>query len=218
MAYAQFHTGLVHFWRREEEEAQECAQAVLDIADEHDFAIWRAVGSCLRGAAIAGMGKPDEGLTLIEQAMSTYQRLKTPPVFWPLLLYLQAGACGAAGRPAEGLGLVDEAVEVATQTSGKTLWSEFFQLKGDLLLASSPDNAAEAESWLQKAVDTAAEVEAPMLQLRAALRLSRLWCEQGKREAAGELLSAAHGRLTEGFTIADLRDAKALLEEMSSLG
>jgi predicted ATPase len=215
IAYAQFHAGLIHLWKREDELAHECAQAVLDIAEEHEFPIWRAVGSCLCGAALAGKGSADEGLTVIEEAMNTYQQLKTPPVFWPLLLCLQAGACGLAGRPGDGLTLLDEAVEIATQSPGPTLWSEFFQLKGELLLALSTDNAAEAESWLQRAVDTAAEVEAPMLQLRAALRLGRLWREQGKTDPARSLLSDAYERLTEGFSTADLREAKALLDDLA---
>jgi len=215
MAYAQFHAGLIHLWRREAELAHERAQAVLDIAEEREFPIWRAVGSCLRGAALAGTGSADEGLKVIERAMNTYQRLKTPPVFWPLLLHLQAGACGLADRPEEGLTLLDEAVEIATQSPGPTLWSEFFQLKGDLLLALSTDNAAEAESWLQRAVDTAAEVQAPMLQLRAALRLGRLWRVQGKADPARELVSDAYERLTEGFATADLREAKALLDDLA---
>ena len=215
MAYAQFHTGLIHLWRREGGLADECARAVLDIAEEHEFQIWRAVGSCLRGAALADMGSADEGLTLIERAMNTYQRLKTPPVFWPLLLYLQAGACRLAGRPGDGLRLLEEAVDIATQSSGQTLWSEFFQLKGDLLLELSPENAAEAESWFQRAVDTAAEVQAPMLQLRAALRLSRLWHRQGKTEPAQELLGVAYARFSEGFTTPDLREAKALLDDLA---
>jgi tetratricopeptide (TPR) repeat protein len=215
MTYAHFHTGLIHLWRREDELAHESAQTVLDIAEKHDFQIWRAVGSCLRGAALAGMGLADEGLTVIEEAMNNYQRLKTPPVFWPLLLHLQAGACGSAGRPGDGLILLDEAVEIATQSLGQTLWSEFFRLKGDLLLALSADNSNEAESWLQRAVDTSAEVHAPMLQLRAALSLSRLWSKQGKTESARRLLGDAYERLTEGSSTADLKEAKALLDELA---
>ena len=161
------------------------------------------------------MGSADEGLALIEGAMNTYQRLKTPPVFWPLLLYLQAGACGLAGRPRDGLSLLDEAVEIATQSPGPTLWSEFFQLKGELLVALSTDNTAEAEYWLKRAVHTAAEVEAPMLQLRAALRLGRLWRDQGKTQSARQLLSDGYERFTEGFSTADLREAKALLDDLT---
>ena len=215
MAYALFHTGLLRLFRREVELAHGCAQAVLDIAERHEFQIWSAVGTCLRGAALAGMGQADEGLTLIRGAMSTQQKAKTPPVFWPLLLYLQAGACGAAARPRDGLNLIDEAMMIAEQGSGKTMSSEFFQLKGDLLLALSRDNAAEAETWFQKAVRAAGELQAPMLQLRATLRLSRLWREQGKIEQGRDSLGDAYARFTEGFTTADLSDAKSLLDDLA---
>jgi predicted ATPase len=215
IAYAHFHTGLLHLWKMELELAHQSAQTVLDIAEEHDFQIWRAVGSCLRGAALAGIGSADEGLTLIEEAMNNYRRLKTPPVFWPLLLHLQAGVCGLAGRPGDGLILIDEAIEIAAQSTGRTMWAEFYGLKGDLLLALSPHNAPEAESWLQRAVDISAESQAPMLQLRAALRLSRLWSDQGKTESARRLLGDAYERLTEGYSTADLNEAKALLDELA---
>ena len=114
-----------------------------------------------------------------------------------------------------GLGSRLTSKEIATQNPGPTLWSEFFQLKGELLLALSADNTAEAESWLKRAVHTAAEVEAPMLQLRAALRLGRLWREQGKTEPARQLLSDGYERFTEGFSTADLREAKALLDDLA---
>jgi predicted ATPase/tetratricopeptide (TPR) repeat protein len=214
MAYALFHTGLIHLWRREDDLAHRCALAVLDIAAEHDFPIWVAVGGCLRGAALARMGDAGEGLTVLEEAISTYQRLSTPPVFWPLIRFLQAGACGMADRAGEGLALLDESIELTGQSQGKTLVSEFFRLKGDLLLVLSPSNTAEAERWFRAALDAAANARAPMLQLRAALGLGRLLREQGQREEARELLTTAYARLTEGFTTADLTDAKALLDDL----
>jgi tetratricopeptide (TPR) repeat protein len=214
MSYALFHYGLLHLWLREAEIAQASARALLDIAEEHGFQIWSAVGSCLRGAALAGMGSAEEGLTLIQRGMHIYQGLKTPPVFWPLLLHLQAGACGLASRPEDGLKLLNEAMQIAAQSSGKTLSSEFFQLKGDLLLALSQDNVAEAESCFQNALHIAVEVQARMLELRAALRLSRLWRDQGKTKQARKLLSDAYETFTEGFAIADLRDAKSLLDDL----
>ena len=219
MAYAQFHTGLLHLWGRDDTSAHGCAQAVLDIAEEHDFPIWRAVGCCLRGAAMAGMGSADEGLAVIERAMSTYQRLKTPPVFWPILLYLQAGACGLAGRPADGLTLIDEAVEIAMQTPGRTLWSEFFGLKGDLLLALSPDTLSPATRPKPSPGSSGPRTPRPRCRppccsCEPRCRLGRLWREQGKTEQARELLSGAYDRFTEGFTTPDLLEAGALLEEL----
>jgi tetratricopeptide (TPR) repeat protein len=215
ITYAQFHSGLLNLWLGNVESAQECGQAVLQLAEEHGYQIWSAVGACLRGAALVGMGSTEKGLALIEQGLNAYRGLKTPPVFWPLLLYLCAAAYGAASRPQDGLLLMNEAIEIASAGSGKTLTSEFLILQGGLLLALSPANAAEAESLYQQAVDNAREVHAPMLELRAAIRLSRLWQEQGKAEQARKLLSDAYTKITEGFTTADLKEAAALLAELS---
>jgi tetratricopeptide (TPR) repeat protein len=188
---------------------------VLQVAEEQDFPIWQAVGSCLRGVALAGMGQADEGLAMIETAMNNYQRLKTPPVFWPLLLHIQAGTCGLAGRPAEGLTLLDEAIEIAKDNPGRTMRTEFLRLKGELLLAVSSDNANEAEIWLQQAFDLSTEVQARMLQLRAALSLSRLWIEQGKDEQARKLLGEVYENIPERSAIPDIQEAEALLKELA---
>jgi tetratricopeptide (TPR) repeat protein len=215
MAYALFHTGLLHLWRQEAELVQECAQAALDIAEEYEFQIWRAVATCLHGAALAGMGRAEEGLTQTNRGMDLYQGMKTPPVFWPLLLFVQAGACGQAGRPAEGLIPLDKALKIVGPSSGNLLSSGLCRLKGDLLLALSPENPAEAEAWFQQALEVAQERQARMMELRAAISLSRLWRQQGKAEQGRRLLSDSYGRFTEGFTTADLKEARALLADLS---
>jgi predicted ATPase len=215
LAYAHFHTGLLHLWARQDRLASDRAHALIAIADEHEFRIWRAAGSCLLGAAMAGLGAADDGLAMIQPAMTKLQEYKGPPVFWPLLLQLQASAYGLAGRAAEGLAPLDEAVALATQGRGQTMWPELFRLKGELLLAVSADNAAEAEAWLRRAVETADQVHAPMLQLRAALSLAGLWRNQGNVEPARIILTDAYQRLTEGSATADLTDAHALLQELA---
>jgi tetratricopeptide (TPR) repeat protein len=216
LAYAQFHNGLLHLWLRNPEVAQERGQAVLNLAEEHGFQIWNAVGTCLRGAALVTMGSIEMGLVLIEKGIDAYRGLKTPPVFWPLLLYLCAGAYRAASRPEEGLVLMKEAIEFETAGSSKALVSEFLILQGELLLALSSTNTAEAEYCFQQAVDNARAGHAPMLELRAAMRLSRLWQEQGKVEQARKLLYESYTKMTEGFALPDLKEAKAQLEDLSS--
>ena len=215
IAYAHFHAGLIHLWRREPAQVEARTQTVLQLADEYDFQIWTAVGSCLRGAALAEMGSAEDGLALVEAAMNNYQRLPSPPVFWPLLLHIQAGVCGAAGRPADGLALEAEAIEIATEGEGQMFGSEFFHRYGELVLAATPDEHDEAEVWFRRAVETGAALDAPMFQLRAALPLARLWHEQGKVEDAHRLVSEAYGAIDEGFDTADLIDAKALLDELA---
>jgi predicted ATPase len=74
---------------------------------------------------------------------------------------------------------------------------------------------AEAEAWLQRALDVARHQEAKSLELRAAMSLSRLWQQQGKRAEARALLAPVYGWFTEGFDTADLQEAKALLEALT---
>jgi len=205
MAYALFHAGMLYHWLRKPERVEECASAVLEIAKEHEYQVWEAVGNCLRGAAMAGMGRPEEGLALGRTGMDLYQLLNTPPVFWTLILYLQAEIYNLTGKPEQGLTLVNQIPGDLNSGSGQTLLPEFFRLKGDLLFASSPDNADEAEHWLQLALEIARKLQANMMELRVALSLSRLWREQVR----GTL-----EKFTEGFRTADLIEANEYLRKI----
>jgi predicted ATPase len=81
-----------------------------------------------------------------------------------------------------------------------------------LLLRQPGTSQAEAEIWLQRALDVARRQEAKSLELRAAMSLARLWQHQGKRAEAHELLAPVYSWFTEGFDTADLQEAKALLD------
>ena len=88
------------------------------------------------------------------------------------------------------------------------------RLRGVLLLRQPGTPQAEAEAWLQRALDVARRQEAKSLELRAAMSLSRLWQQQGKRQEAYDLLAPIYHWFTEGFDTADLQDARALLAEL----
>jgi tetratricopeptide (TPR) repeat protein len=205
---------MLHLFRGEPELALRCADAALDIAEEHEFQIWNAVSSCLRGAALAGLGQAEEGLKLLQQATGNYQELKSPPVFWPMLLMLQAGASAMAGKLEEALDLTNEAMDIVEETSRESMSSDIFLLKGDLLLGLSESNAPEAASIYQRALDISTDVGAPMMELRATTRICRLWQAQGKAEPAQSMLSDILEQFTEGFSTFDLIEAKMLLEEL----
>jgi predicted ATPase len=89
--------------------------------------------------------------------------------------------------------------------------AEVCRLRGVVLLRQPGTPQAEAEIWLQRALDVAHRQEAKLLELRAAMSLSRLWQQQGKHAEAYDLLTPIYGWFTEGFDTADLQDAKALL-------
>jgi predicted ATPase/class 3 adenylate cyclase len=216
LAYAHFHTGLIHTWRREPDRANERARAVIDLAGAHEFPVWAAAGSCLHAAAIAASGSVDEGLARLDAAMEQYRALQMPPVFWPALLRIRAEVLLLAGEPAEGLASIDEALDVVTALpEPQMLSSELLVLKATLVLATTND-AADAEVWFALAVERADQLDAPMLQLRARMALARLWLMQGRTEPARTLLAEAYERLTEGFTTLDLTDARTLLDDLAA--
>jgi predicted ATPase len=93
--------------------------------------------------------------------------------------------------------------------------AEVSRLRGVLLLRQTGTPQAEAETWLQRALDVARRQQAKSLELRAAMSLARLWQQQGKQAEAYDLLAPIYGWFTEGFDTADLQEAKALLAELS---
>ena len=214
LAYALFHAGVLHLWRREAELALERALAVLDVAGEHEFQVWSAVATCLHGAALAGLGQAEEGLAQVRRGIDAYQGLNTPPVFWPMLIFMDAEVCGLAGIPEQGLAALDRALEISGPAREDILSVEFYRLKGDLLLALSPDNQSEAEHEYLHAIEIAHGKGASMVELRAAISLSRLWRDQGKAEQGRRMLSGVYEKFTEGFTTADLIEARELLQEI----
>jgi predicted ATPase len=111
--------------------------------------------------------------------------------------------------------MLDEAVEGMQTTEERIYEAELYRLQGELLLARSAEQYAEAETCFCQALDIALHQQAKSWELRAAMSLSRLWQRQGKRDEARELLAPIYGWFTEGFDTADLQEAKALLAELS---
>jgi predicted ATPase/class 3 adenylate cyclase len=213
VAYVEFHCGYLRLWLRQPELVRNHALQLLHVAQQYDFPIWRALGTCLLGIANAELGRTEEGLAQVNEGIALYQELKTPPVFWPYLVAMNAGAHALAGKVAEGLILIDDALELAG-SGDTTVTAELFLLKGDLLAAAGAADA-DAAHWFQQAFDDAGSGGARMTQLRAALRLCRLWRNQG-RDDADQLLRGVYDTFTEGFTTADLTEARGLLERLPS--
>ncbi|HLO34921.1 MAG TPA: hypothetical protein VK194_02510, partial [Candidatus Deferrimicrobium sp.] len=138
LAYALFHAGFLHLWRREPEIVAARATAALRVAETSDLPIWRALGTCLLGAATSATGRPADGLRQIEDGLDQYQDLRTPPVFWPFLRFLEAGAHVDAGSPEPGFALIDEAIEQGGPTN--PIAPLFHVVRGDLSMAGpGPD-------------------------------------------------------------------------------
>jgi predicted ATPase/class 3 adenylate cyclase len=212
LAYTLFHVGFLDLSRGELQLAHERAGGVRDVAEEHDYEIWRALALVLRGATTTGLGRPEEGLARIDEGIALYQGLKTPPAFWPLLLSVRARGFALGKRPSGGVPLIDEAIEMTGE--GNVFYPEFALLKGDLLLALG--DALGAELLYQSVLGVAGNLGVRTPQLRAATRLARLWRAAGRRAEGTDLLRGVYETFTEGFDTPDLVEAQAVLDEVDA--
>ena len=108
-------------------------------------------------------------------------------------------------------------VELTGGTGSRLMDPELLRLKGELLLAQDCGAEADAEIALYQAIDIARRQSARSWELRAAMSMARLWRDQGKRQQARDLLAPVYGWFTEGFDTLDLKEAKALLEQLSAI-
>jgi predicted ATPase len=214
LAGALVFTAELHQFRREAQTAQKHGEEAISISTEQGFPLWGAYGTMLQGWALVEQGQGEEGIVQIRQGLAAY--LATGgEVGRPYWLFLLAEAYGTIAQPEEGLGILREALVLVDKTGERFYEAELHRLKGELLLLAA-DNEAEAEACLHQALEVARRQQAKSLELRAAMSLARLWQRQGKRGEARQLLEPIYSWFTEGFDTADLQEAKALLEELSS--
>ena len=210
VAYALFHVGFLDLWQQEWDLVHERATGVLQIAEEHDYQVWRAIALVFLGVSTIALGRHDEGLAASDRGIGLYQGLKAPPVFWPLLLSVRARGFAMAGRPADGLDTLDQAIDLLGEGHSNIFYPEFPLLKGDLLMAAPDGN--DAEPWFRRAFDVAGAVGARMSQLRAATRLTRLRRASGEPPDGSDVLRSVYDTFTEGFDTVDLREARMVLD------
>ena len=192
----------------------EQAEAAVALAIEQGFPQWAAWGTSLRGWALAMQGQGEAGMAQVRQGIAAW-RATGAALFVPFLCTLLAEVSAHLGHPEDGLQALAEAHALVEQQEERWWEAETSRLRGVLLLRQPGTPQAEAEAWLQRALDVARRQEAKSLELRAAMSLARLWQQQGKRAEAHELLAPVYGWFTEGFDTADLQEAKALLEELA---
>jgi class 3 adenylate cyclase/predicted ATPase len=213
LAFARCVAAWVSQFRRDVPAVHEHAEAAVALATEQGFPQWAAYGTILRGWALAMQGQGEEGIAQVRQGIVAF-RATGAVLHVPYFCTLLADVCAYLGHPADGLQALTEAHTLVEQHEERWWEAEVHRLRGVLLLRQPGTPQAEAEAWLQRALDVAHRQEAKSLELRAAMSLTRLWQQQDRRAEARDLLAPIYGWFTEGFDTADLQEAKALLEEL----
>jgi predicted ATPase len=166
----------------------------------------------LRGAALLGQGAVAEAIARIREGVTKWTRLGNTaflPYGWAFL----AEGLARHGDRAAALAALREGLDTARAT-GEHVWdAELHRLTGSVLLAENKLDEGQASLW--QAIRIAQAQRAKSLELRAVRDLARLWGEQGRRTEARDLVAPVYSWFTEGFDTADLKEAKALLDQLA---
>jgi predicted ATPase len=166
----------------------------------------------LRGSVLLGQGAVEEAIARIREGVTRWTRLGRT-ILLPYGLASLAEGLARHGDREAGVAAVREGLRIADAT-GEHMWdAELHRANGMVLLAEN--ELDEARGSFQQAIRTAQAQQAKSLELRAATSLARLWGEQGRRAEARDLLAPDYGWFAEGFDTADLKDTKALLDELT---
>ena len=209
----------VYHLRREAHAAQEQIERAIGLATEQGFPFWVAWGSVLRGWALAMRGQREAAIVQMPQDLAAHRAIGGE-VGRTWFLAMLAEAYEAGGQSEEGLHVLAEALDLVDQRGERAYEAELYRLKGTLTLKQSgvrgpkSEVEKEAEECFLKAIEIARHQSAKSLELRAVMSFSRLWQQQGKKAEARQMLAEIYGWFTEGFDTADLKEAKALLEEL----
>jgi class 3 adenylate cyclase/tetratricopeptide (TPR) repeat protein len=195
------------------ETARTYAEGSLKISRNLGYPQYKGFSEVIHGWAIAQIREDDEGIAIIDKAlddltkMGAWARCGT---FLPCLVDILA----KNNESEKALEAVDRALDLIRKSGERTAETEILVLKGEVLERT---NAArtEVEATLQAALDTARKDGARAMELRAATALARVRREAGRGQEARQLLAPLYSWFTEGFETTDLKDAKALLDDLA---
>jgi predicted ATPase len=189
------------------------ADEALAISAEQGYPLWMAFANAMRGWSLAALGQPTEGLRALQDGIDA-TRATGAGLWRSFFLTLLADAYAIGGQPRAGLKPLAEAAELIGTTQERWAEAETHRLRGRLMQSLGDD--AASEDCYRHALDVARRQSAKLWELRAAMSMARLWRDQGKRDEARKLLAPVYGWFTEGFDTRDLKEAKALLEELAT--
>jgi predicted ATPase len=193
--------------------AKALADEVVALADEKAAAFWKAFGTIMQGGVLALTGKASDVVHMLTSGITAW-RSTGATLGLPTHLSYLARAYAELGQFDDAWRCVGEAMTAVETT--KEIWceAEVNRTAGEIALKSSEPDAAKAVTYFERALAVARAQQAKSWELRAAMSMARLWRDQSKRHQARDLLAPVYGWFTEGFDTLDLKEARALLDEL----
>ena len=193
--------------------AKALGDQLVALSDEKGSLFWKALGMRAQGGVLAFTGRASDAVRIITADITTWHSTGA-----------SLGVCGALSNLANAyaqLGQFDDAwrcigdaITVVETTKETWFEADILRMAGEIALKSPEPDAAKAEAYFDRALAVARAQQAKSWELRAAMSMARLWRDRGKRQQAHDLLAPVYGWFTEGFDTLDLKEAKALLDEL----
>jgi predicted ATPase len=193
------------------------ARAQLDeliaLADEREAPYWKAAGAAARGWLFALTGKAADAVRAITAGITSL-RSTGATLYEPQHLWHLATAYAELGHIDDAWRCINDAIDKVERSKEKWGEAEVHRAAGEIALKSPAPDPEKAEAYFDRALAVARRQQAKSWELRAAMSMARLWRDQGKPQQARELLAPVYGWFTEGFDSLDLKETKALLDEL----
>jgi class 3 adenylate cyclase/tetratricopeptide (TPR) repeat protein len=215
VATSKVHIACIDASRDDPESGVQHARDAAIFCKDNSILLRQAEAQIVEGWAIAESEDPAKGVAIIENGLALWQQLGAHihDAGWYLLL---AKSYLCAERLEDARRALESAFTAASERNEHVVTAELHCFDGQLRLAEGgADEGAAAERCFETAIDFARKQKAKLFELRASRRLARLWISQGKRKEAHDLLSPVYNWFTEGFDTKDLKEARALLEELA---
>jgi predicted ATPase/class 3 adenylate cyclase len=213
LALALSFSALLSLLLRDPKTAASHSDEAVRLVREHGF-LMGFPAAFIHGRALAQLGQIEEGLSEMRRWQTDAKTAGSDPAYFTSVGIAEAHL--AAGRPREGLEAVSEGLELVQRTGTRIWEAEMRRLKGELLLIGDQSTVVEAARCFGDAIQVARRQGAKLLELRATMSLARLLTKQGHRDGARTMLAEIYNWFTEGFGTADLKEAKALLDELAT--
>ncbi len=189
------------------------AQEHVVLAEEMSSPFWKASGMMNEGSVLALTGRASDATEMLISGISAWRTMGAT-LLLPLYLPRLARAHAELGKFEAAWRCIGEAMNLVETTKEKWCEAEIHRTAGEIELMSRAPDAAKAQVYFERALSVARAQQARSWELRAATSMARLWRDQGKRDEAHDLLAPIYGWFTEGFNTLDLKEAKALLDEL----
>jgi predicted ATPase len=209
LAYA----GLIFDRCRNHAEAIARAQELFALAEEKGSAYWKALAMMEEGCAFTLKGQASDAIKMLTFGITAF-RSTGATVRMPERLSYLTRAYAELGQFDDAWRCIGDAITAAETTKEKWCEAEVHRVAGEIALKCPEPDATKAQAYFERALAIARQQQAKSWELRAAMSMARLWRDLGKRHQARELLAPVYDWFTEGFDTLDLKEAKALLNEL----